>query len=97
MELITAYLAGIVALIGLWAWRVPHEDIRIVFLLSLAWPASIVAVIAMIVLNATGWELDFDKGSKQFGFRRPTNPNAQGFAVTVFGTELQFYSQRKNG
>ena len=97
MEMITAYLAGVVALIGLWAWRVPHENIRTVFVLALIWPGSILAILAVLVLNATNWDVDVAKGTKMFGFRKPTNPNARGFAVTVFGTEFQFYTKRKNG
>lgn len=95
MELITAYLTGIVALIGLFAIRCPHEDVRIVFVLGIAWPLSILGIAVMMLLYAIGWDLDIAKGTKMFGFRRPTNPNARGFAVTVFGSEVQLYSMRK--
>jgi hypothetical protein len=95
MDYITAYMAGALALIGLWAIRVPHEEVRIVFMLAIAWPLSIVAIIITMILNATGWDINVEKSPKAFYFRRPTNPEARGFAVTAFWTELQFYAKRK--
>lgn len=95
MELITAYLAGAVVLVGLFALRVPHEDVRVVFFLALAWPLSIAAILFMVILNATGWDLDAARGTKMFGFRKPTNPKIRGFAVTLFYGEVQFYTARK--
>lgn len=95
MELIVAYLVGIVVLVGMFAVRVPHEDIRVVFALALAWPLSILAILFMLVLNATGWDLDTAKATKMFGFRKPTNPAVKGFAITVFYGEVQFYTARK--
>ena len=95
MEMIVAYLAGVVVLAGVWAMRVPHEDIRIVFVLCLFWPVSITLIALMFLLQAVGWDIDTAEGTKRFGFRKPTNPKARGFAVTVFGTEIQFYSLKK--
>lgn len=95
MEFITAYLAGVVALTGLWALRVPHENVRTVFVLAVAWPLSIVAVLFMVVLNATGWDLDVARGSKVFGFRKPTNKEVRGFAISLFYGEVQFWKARK--
>ena len=95
MEMIVAYLAGVVVLAGVWAMRVPHEDIRIVFVLCLFWPVSITLIALMFLLQAVGWDIDTAESTKRFGFRKPTNPKAQGFAVTVFGTEIQFYSLKK--
>jgi hypothetical protein len=95
MEMIVAYLAGVVVLAGVWAMRVPHEDIRIVFVLCLFWPVSITLIALMLMLQGVGWDIDTAEGTKRFGFRRPTNPKARGFAVTVFGTEIQFYSMKK--
>ena len=98
MELITAYaiyMTGAILFVGMFAVRVPHESLRTVFALALMWPLSIVAILAMVILSVTGWDFDVAKGTKTFGFRRPTNPNARGFAVTVCGTELQFYAMRK--
>jgi len=95
MEMIVAYLAGVVVLAGVWAMRVPHEDIRIVFVLCLFWPVSITLIALMLMLQGVGWDIDTAESTKMFGFRRPTNPKARGFAVTVFGTEIQFYSMKK--
>ena len=95
MEFITAYLAGVVALTALWALRVPHENVRTVFALAMMWPLSIVAVLFMVVLSATGWDLDVARGSKMFGFRKPTNKEVQGFAISLFYGEVQFWKARK--
>lgn len=95
MEFITAYLAGIVVLVGMFAARVPHENVRVVFALALAWPVSILAILFMLVLNATGWNLDAAVGTKMFGFRKATNPAVKGFAVTIFFGEVQFYKPCK--
>ena len=99
MELITAYaiyMTGAILLVGLFAIRCPHEDIRTVFALGLAWPVSILGIVAMIIVYSVGWDFDVVKGTQTFGFRRPTNPQARGFAVTVFSIEFQLYSVRKS-
>ena len=95
MEMIVAYLAGVVVLQGLFAIRAPHEEALTVFALCLCWPVSIVLIALMFLLQAVRWDFDVAESTKKFGFRKPTNPNARGFAVTVFGTEFQFYSMRK--
>ncbi len=91
MTVITAYLMGVTVLTALWAWRVPHEDVRTVFILSLVWPLTLVFVIAIAALNMVNWNLDVVQGTKRFGFRRPTNPQARGWALTLFGQEIQIY------
>ena len=95
MELIVAYLIGVVVLQGLFAIRAPHEEALTVFVICLFWPVSIVLIALMFLLQAVRWDFDVAESTKKFGFRKPTNPNARGFAVTVFGTEFQFYSMRK--
>jgi hypothetical protein len=97
MDLITAYaiyMTVAILVVGLWAARVPHEDVGTVFVLALAWPATIVFIVVIMLMNATGWDINITKGAKMFGFRRPTNPNARGFAVTAFNAEIQVYSIR---
>jgi len=94
MDYITLYLVGALVLVGMFAVRVPHENVRVVFALALMWPLSILAILFMLVLNATGWDLDTAQGTKMFGFRRPGNPQVRGFAVTVFYGEVQFYKMR---
>lgn len=95
MEMIVAYLVGVVVLQGLFAIRAPHEEALTVFAICICWPVSIVLIALMFLLQAVRWDFDVAESTKKFGFRKPTNPNARGFAVTVFGTEFQFYSMRK--
>jgi glucan phosphoethanolaminetransferase (alkaline phosphatase superfamily) len=89
------YLSGALALIGLFALRAPHENLRTVFALAIMWPLSILLIIVFILMSMTNWNIDSAMNTKMFGFRRPTNPNAKGFAVTIFYVELQFYKTLK--
>lgn len=93
MELIaiTIYMTGMIFLMGMFAWRVPHEDCRIVFLIGLGWPLSIVFTAFMIVLTIMNWELEVVKGTKMFGVRTSTNPKVRGYAVTIFKNEIQLF------
>ena len=95
MDMITVYLAGALVLNGAFALRSPHEDCRIVFILALVWPLSLLAILFMFVLTATGWNMDLAKGAKAFGFRKPQNPEIKGFAFTVLFQEFQFFKVRK--
>jgi hypothetical protein len=95
MEMIVAYLVGVVVLQGLFALRAPHQDAPTVFAICLFWPVSIVLIAFMFLLSAVNWDFDVAESTTRFGFRKPTNPNARGFAVTVFNTEFQFYSMKK--
>lgn len=92
MDFITAYLAGIVVVNGLWAMRVPHENVRIVFVLALVWPLTILAVLFMVAVTATGYDFDVDTNAGlMYNFRKPTNPKAKGFALCLLGVEFQLY------
>ncbi len=95
MEMIVAYLVGVVVLQGLFALRAPHEEALTVFVLCLFWPVSIVLMVLLVLMQLVRWEVEVAESTKRFGFRRPTNPKAKGFAVTVFNTEIQFYSLKK--
>ena len=95
MDYTTIYLVGVIGFIGMFAIRVPYENSRTVFALALMWPLSIVAIIAMMIILAIGWNFDIGSSTKMFGFRRPSNPKAKGFAITMFTTELQFYKVSK--
>ncbi len=96
MDYITAYLAGMVLFNGMFAVRAPREDCRIVFILALVWPLSILAILFMFVITATGWNFDVDTNAgKMYNFRRPTNPNAKGFGLCLLGVEFQFYKTSK--
>ncbi|MGI9141670.1 MAG: hypothetical protein ACR2IJ_00615 [Fluviibacter sp.] len=96
MDFLTAYLAGMVLVNGAFALRSPHEDCRIVFILALVWPLSILAILFMIVVTATGWAFDVDTNAgKMYNFRKPTNPNARGWALCLLGVEFQLYKLAK--
>ncbi len=95
MELIVAYLVGVVVLQGLFAIRAPHEGALTVYAICLFWPVSIVLIALMFFMQAVRWDFDVAESTTRFGFRRPTNPQVKGFAVTVFNTEFQFYSVKK--
>ena len=95
MEIALSYLVGVVVFQGLFAMRAPHVDGLTVFALCICWPVSVVLITGMFLLGAVGWDIDTAENTKRFGFRRPTNPAIRGFAVTVFGTEIQFYSMKK--
>ncbi len=95
MEMIVAYLVGVVVLQGLFAVRAPHQDGLTVFAICICWPVSVVLITLMFLLGAVNWDFDVAESTTQFGFRKPTNPEVRGFAVTVFNTEFQFYSVKK--
>jgi hypothetical protein len=95
MEIVVAYLVGVVVLQGLFAVRAPSVEGLTVFVLCLFWPISIVLIVLMFLLDAVGWDIDTAENTKMFGFRKPTNTKVRGFAVTLFGTEIQFYSVKK--
>jgi hypothetical protein len=95
MEMIVAYLVGVVVLQGLFAIRAPHEEALTVFAICLFWPVSIVLIAGMFLMSAVNWDIDVAESTKKFGYRKPTNTKVRGFAVTLFGTEIQFYSMKK--
>ena len=97
MDLITAYaiyMTVTILVVGMWAVRVPHEDVKMVFILALVWPLTIVAISSTMLLSATGWNMDMAKGTKVFGIRKPGNPQIKGFAFTVLFQEFQFFKMR---
>jgi hypothetical protein len=95
MEIVVAYLVGVVVLQGLFALRAPHQDGLTVFAICICWPVSLVLIAFMFLLSAVNWDIDVAESTKRFGFRKPTNTKVRGFAVTVFNTEFQFYSMKK--
>ncbi len=92
MEMIVAYLVGVVVMQGLFALRAPHEEALTVFVLCLFWPVSIVLMVLLVLMQMVRWEVEVAESTKRFGYRKPTNPKARGFTVTLFNTEFQFYS-----
>lgn len=98
MDFLTAYaiyMTVAILIVGLWAARVPHEDVKIVFILALIWPLTVISIGGLMLLNASGWDMDMAKGATWFGFRLATNPKMKGFAVTVLKQEFQFYTKRR--
>ena len=93
------YAAGYIAIafvIQSWAaWRTPWQDTRVVFVASWFWIAILPLVAASFFLDAVGWGFDTARNDKILHFRKPTNPNARGFAVTLFTFEFQLYSMKK--
>ena len=98
MDLITAYaiyMTVAILIVGLWAVRVPHEDVKMVFILALAWPMTLFLIAGSLLLDAIGWGFDAVKSPKWFGFRKPTNTEVVGFALTLFRVEFQVWKARK--
>lgn len=91
MELTTIYLLFALAVVGMFAVRVPHENVRVVFVLALVWPVSIAFIIFFLAMDLIGWNVDAAKGDKMFGFRRPSNANVRGFAISIFYGEVQVW------
>ena len=97
MELITYWMYGVVAFGVLMAMRAsPHEDARFLFRAVLVWPFSITVIVLVLLFDAIGWDMDAMRVEKMFGFRKPTNKEIRGFAVTVFFCEVQFWKKRKD-
>ena len=96
MELFNIWIYGVVAFSVLFALRAhPGEDPRFLFRAVILWPFSVVVVASVMLITAVGWDMDATRGSKMFGFRKPTNTEVRGFAVTLFYAEIQFWKARK--
>lgn len=95
MTEITIYMAGVIVMAAAFAIRTPDQDLRMVVLLSLFWPLSLMFVLFMSIIWAIKWDFDVAPGAKMFGFRKPTNPEVKGFGITLFKNELQFWKKRK--
>ena len=95
MEFIIIYMSGMILLMGAFALRVPNENCSTMFMLGLIWPLSIVLTVFMVILMFTDWKLEVVKGTKMFGARKSTNPKVCGFAVTIFGEEVQLFKVSK--
>lgn len=93
--MITAYLAGTVATVILFAVRTPDTEVRAVALLACAWPVSLIVIALTMLLAAFGYDFDVKLVKKLFGFRRPTNPNVRGFALTVLCADIQIWKALK--
>ncbi len=96
MDLMTIYFAGVMAFSVLFALRAgAHEDARFLFRAVLVWPLSITVVAVVLLMDAVGWDMEAMRVEQMFGFRKPTNPEVRGFAVTLFYAEIQVWKKRK--
>ena len=96
MALFNYWIYGVVAFSVLLALRAnPAEDPRFLFRAVVLWPFSITVVALVLLFSATGWEFDAKRGAKMFGFRRPSNTEVRGFALTLFFAEIQVWKVRK--
>jgi hypothetical protein len=95
MEYTTIYMLGFILTVGAFAFRAHDVDTRTLFVIALAWPASMAFALVIFLMSLVKWEMDVANSTKMFGFRKSTNPKVRGFAVTVFSTEIQFYGSRK--
>jgi hypothetical protein len=96
MSLMTIYFTGVMAFAVLFALRAgAHEDARFLFRAVLVWPLSITVVAVVLFLDAVGWNIEAMRVEKMFGFRKPTNTEVRGFAVTLFYAEIQCWKVRK--
>ena len=88
------YMTGVIVMAAAFAIRTPYQDLRTVVLLSLFWPLSLLFTLFMSIIWTIKWDFDVADGTKMFGFRKPTNSEVTGFAVTLFKNELQFWKKR---
>jgi hypothetical protein len=91
MEYAIGYVAVLVIIQAFAAVRTPSQDCQVVIFASVFWPLMFVIIAVDFALEALGWKFDVVKGSKLFGFRKPTNPKAVGYALTIFKLEIQLY------
>lgn len=96
MELFNYWIYGIVAFSVLLALRAhPGEDPRFLFRAVLVWPFSIAVIAVVMLISATGWDMEARRVNKMFGFRKATNPQVRGFAATVFYAEIRVFKPVK--
>ena len=74
MEMIVAYLVGVLVLQGLFAIRAPHEEARTVYAICLFWPVSIVLIAGMFLLGAFKWDFDVAESTKTVSYTHLTLP-----------------------
>lgn len=95
MELIISYMAGFILVVGAFAVRAPDVESRTLFLIAMSWPLSMSFALFIYLLSLAGTDLDVQDSDKMFGYRKPTNPEVRGFAITVFHSEVRFWKQKK--
>lgn len=95
MEYAIGYVAIAFIIQALAAVRNPMENTQTIFVASWFWIFILPLVAASFALDAIGWGFDVARNDKIVYFRKPTNPLATGFAVTLLTFEFQLYKIRK--
>ena len=95
MDYTTIYMIGFIVTVGAFAIRAPDVESRTLFWIALAWPLSMAFALFIYALSLVNADMDVQDSDRMFGFRRPTNPEIKGFAITVFHSEVQFWKARK--
>ncbi len=95
MEYAIGYIAIAFVIQAIAAIRAPHNDAQTVFVASWFWIVILPLVACSFALDAIGWGFDVVRNDKIVYFRKPTNPLATGFAVTLFTFEFQLFKIRK--
>jgi hypothetical protein len=95
MDLTTIYLTGFVVTVGAFAVRAPDVESRTLFLIAISWPLSLAFALFIFLLSVAGAYMDVQDSDRMFGYRKATNPEVKGFAITVFYSEVQFWKQKK--
>ena len=95
MDYSTIYFVGFIATVGAFAIRARDVESRTLFWIALAWPLSMAFALFIFLLSLVNADMDVRDSDKMFGYRKSTNPEVRGFAVTVFYSELQFWKALK--
>jgi hypothetical protein len=90
LEMFTAYLTGVVAVMIYTAVKAPDNDMRPVLFISLAWPITIPFILLILILDKFSIEFDIAKSSNMFGIRKSPMQNVKGFGVSIFYTVIPF-------
>ncbi len=91
MEYAIGYVAIAFIIQALAAVRNPVENTQTIFVASWFWILILPLVAGSFLLDAVGWSFDVVRSPKWFYFRKPTNPKAVGYALTMFKFELQLF------
>ena len=95
MDYTTIYFVGFIVTVGAFAVRARDVESRTLFWIALTWPLSMMFALFIYLLSIVGADMDVQDSDKMFGYRKPTNPEIKGFAITVFHSEVQFWKGRK--
>lgn len=95
MEYAIGYIAIVFVIQAIAAVRTPYESTQTIFVASVFWIFILPLVACSFLLDAIGWSFDVVRSPKWFYFRKPTNPKAKGYALTIFKLELQLFKVAK--